>query len=178
MFTNDNFTFATMALGNFAAPAAIGTAAATVDIFSAFNIAQIGGTAAAPIAITLPNPTNVRAGLFSRVINSGTGFLSAYGSMVSPDTYKDFMWDGNSWNPESEKGTARAFKQVLALVAGNNTITHNLGLAAPFISVVDVRDTFTGERVEVRVTPASETANSLIIAVPLAYATAAVTVIG
>ena len=54
------------------------------------------------------------------------------------------------------------------LAAGTNLVTHNLGLASPFIAGVETRDPVTGAVVDVRVVRSTRTANTLELSVPVA----------
>lgn len=69
-----------------------------------------------------------------------------------------------------------SFRVTQTLPAGNSVITHNLGLTGLFPSIVEVRDTATGDIVSARVVPGTETANTLTIflTVPLLLGTVTV----
>jgi hypothetical protein len=55
----------------------------------------------------------------------------------------------------------KTYSANLNLVAGDNLITHNLGLASPFFLIVDIRDAVTGSRILLAVK--NNTANTCII---------------
>jgi hypothetical protein len=72
-------------------------------------------------------------------------------------------WDSTAQAWIEVKPLPDVFRVVQPLVAGNNTITDNLGSTA---RVVDVRDNVTGEIISARVV--SEAANSFVLFVPVA----------
>lgn len=88
-----------VALGNFAANAVIGTAAATVDIASMISIAQ----ATQNITLTLPNPTNAQAGRLLIIYNTGLAAFSlgttAGNQKVWPGANITLTWNGAGWVP-------------------------------------------------------------------------------
>jgi hypothetical protein len=171
-FINDRLGLATFPITNIAANGAIGTAAATVDIASQFNITQTTPN----IVLTLPNPTNVLSGYMARVNNTGSASFTMYGVVIYPDQFADFTWDGNSWNKEAGGGTTKIYRNVQNLSAGANVITHNLALFTPFATIVQARDNATGEEIPLRVM--LEATNTLTINVPVAYTATRITVIG
>lgn len=67
------------------------------------------------------------------------------------------------------------YRVTQALASGNNTITHSLGLVAPFTSVVQVRDAATGALITANVI--NETANDLVVNVGAAVASAIISVV-
>ncbi len=71
----------------------IGTAAATVDIASHFNVAQ---TTAAQ-TLTLPNPSNTRAGRLAFVTNTQTENFNMHGVTVAAGRSVVIQWDGGTW---------------------------------------------------------------------------------
>ncbi len=70
----------------------------------------------------------------------------------------------------------KKYRIVQNLVAGNNTITHNLALLTPFATVVEVRDNLTGALIATRVI--TELTNTLIINVTAPVINATITIIG
>lgn len=82
-------------LPDFAASAAIGTAAATVDLYSTVAVAQ----ATSDIVLTIPNPTETTAGRILAVLNTGTSQFKVGGVYVSPNTGASFIWSGATWIP-------------------------------------------------------------------------------
>lgn len=82
-------------LANFAANAAIGTAAATVDIASTIIIPQT----AVGIVLTLPNPTNAQNGRVLAVLNTGTAQVKVANQYITPGTAQSYVWSGAAWIP-------------------------------------------------------------------------------
>lgn len=93
MHVSNNFSLRSVALANFLANAAIGTAAATVDVSSSFSIPQT----TANIALTIPNPTTSVPGQFIQITNSGKTGVRINGFLVAPGTTVDFIWSGAAW---------------------------------------------------------------------------------
>jgi hypothetical protein len=85
----------TLALGDFGANGAIGTAAATVDNFPAFAIAQTSGGGAR--ALTLPNPTTTTQGRVAIVRNAGTAAFTVQGVNIPVGETRSFFWTGAAW---------------------------------------------------------------------------------
>ena len=85
--------YTTVAIGNLASGGAIGTAATTVDMGTAFAVAQTtsGQT------LTLPSPTNVKAGRLAYLINTGSVSFTAYGSTVAAGASVVVVWNGSAW---------------------------------------------------------------------------------
>lgn len=95
--TNGGSTaFGTLALGNFATGGAIGTAAATVDIYTAININQT----TAGQTVTLPNPTTTTAGRILKIANVGSAAFTVGGVAVGAAQSTDFFWNGTAWVAE------------------------------------------------------------------------------
>jgi hypothetical protein len=165
----DNFKLATLALTNFATGGAIGTAVATVDIASCFNINQ---TTAAQ-TLTLPVPTNAIAGDQIRVTNVGTAAFTILGKVISPGTFSDIFWNGAGYAVDADSGRNQGATVTAAtLTVGNNTITHNLALPSGSFSAVnlDIRDS-NGSTVHLRRVTANDTANAIVVTCPIAIAT-------
>jgi hypothetical protein len=93
MVINDRFKLNTMALPNFAANAAIGTASATVDVVSSVAIAQT----TANILLTLPSPTDANLGALLSVYNTGTAAFKINNVVVEPTQLVVFWWNSSSW---------------------------------------------------------------------------------
>jgi hypothetical protein len=70
----------------------------------------------------------------------------------------------------------KKFRIVQNLSAGSNTINHNLALASPFATIVEVRNNLTGSTIEHRVT--SETTNTVTINVTVPTTNSRITIIG
>jgi plastocyanin len=97
-FTNNASTlFTAIAITNKATGGVIGTAAATVDIATTFNINQT----TASQTLTLPSPTNTTAGRVAFVNNIGTVSFSMHGVTIAAGTYATFMWNGSVWLGEA-----------------------------------------------------------------------------
>lgn len=88
--------FGTLALTNFAANAPIGTAAATVDIYTAININQT----TASITLTLPSPTTATAGRIIKISNVGSAAFTVGGVTVGATQATEFFWNGTAWVAE------------------------------------------------------------------------------
>ena len=72
---------------------AIGTAAATVDAFTSFTIAQT----TAGQTFTIPSPTDTTAGRLIYIANIGTQSFTTGGVVISAGSTSSFMWNGSSW---------------------------------------------------------------------------------
>jgi parallel beta-helix repeat protein len=100
-FTNASSTlFTAQSISNLASDGNIGTAAATVDIATTFNVNQTtsGRT------LTLPSPTVTTAGRIVYVNNVGSAGFSMYGVDVAPGTAQSFIWNGTNWIPTNIDG--------------------------------------------------------------------------
>ena len=145
-------------LPNFTVSGALGTAANTVDKCSAFMIAQstIG------INITLPTPTDPIPQMVI-IANTGTVTLSVEGSNIKPNGMLTFFFNGLTWSIEGSNKT-KSYTTVMNLVAGANTVTHNLNLpAGTFSNYMIAARRSTGTDLSINTVPASDTANSLVI---------------
>ncbi|MCA1800255.1 MAG: hypothetical protein LC650_03085, partial [Actinobacteria bacterium] len=89
----------------------IGTAAATVDSASAFNINQTtsGQT------LTLPDPTNTTAGRVVYVNSVGPESFAMYGVTLSSDRSQAFIWNGTAWTATNIDGAGSGVTAVGAL---------------------------------------------------------------
>ena len=114
-------TFNTLAVANLAAGGNIGTAAATVDQYSSFNLSQstTGQT------ITLPNPTVASAGRVAYVNNIGTVSVKFFNQVLAPQSSMMAIWSGTQWTltgdgtPSGQGGTARKTADTVV----NNSVT-------------------------------------------------------
>ena len=160
-----------LVLANFAASGSIGTAAATVDVLSHAVITQT----TANVALTLPTPTDLRAGQEFRVTNAGTVLLTVNGLGIGPGLTVNFTWANAAWRNPVATMPERVFRTVLRLPANTATpIVHNLGGATP--AIVEVRNDTNGALVTTaRVT--AETATSVTVINATQVARARVTVI-
>jgi hypothetical protein len=159
-------------LGNVAA-GAIGTAAATVDRYSAFSVTQ---TVAA--VCTLPAPTGAPAHQVVKVSNkaAATAAITLYGVAIAPGRHAEFVWDGATWNPETIPKSVAAFTQVVAFAANTGLIiTHNLALANP--QAYTLRAT-TATGLELTLVQSAQTANSLTLTSNVAISGVQIVVMG
>lgn len=79
------------------ANAAIGTAAATVDIVSHAGVIA----SAAGLTLTLPAPTDARSGRDFRVTNAGTNPFTIGSKLIGANDYADFSFDTGTWHAEA-----------------------------------------------------------------------------
>jgi len=170
-YINDTLKTATIALANFAASGAIGTAATTVDTASSFVITQT----TAGIALTIPSPTNTTAGDRLRIGSSSasTANITVAGAVLQPGEFQDFSWSGTAWLSNDGGRNMGAVVSVATIAAGNSVVTHNLSLpAGQFSSVVFRAYDTTGQEVVFKRNTAGDTANAFGISSPVAIATA------
>jgi hypothetical protein len=85
--------FEVLALGNFTASGTIGTAAATVDIKTMFNINQTTSS----ITLSLPSPTDTTAWRIAYVNNVGTASFFFLGTQIIPWNSRHAIWNGTAW---------------------------------------------------------------------------------
>jgi hypothetical protein len=85
-----------LSVSNIAAGGNIGTAAATVDQYTAFYIQQ---TTAGQV-LTLPAPTSATPGKEATVGGgtSATQSFTMYGVVLAPGAFAKFFWDGAAWS--------------------------------------------------------------------------------
>jgi hypothetical protein len=84
---------AAMILWNFAANGAIGTAAATVDIKTTFNLNQT----TANITLSIPNPTDTSEGRIVYINNIGTVWFTMLAERVEAWQSRQAIWNGTAW---------------------------------------------------------------------------------
>ncbi len=147
----------TLAVSDLPTGGNIGTAAATVDIYTNFTVGQTtsGQT------LTIPAPTNTTTGRLIYITNVGSAGYSIGGSMASPGTTMAFVWNSttSAWTLVSS-GTSGAYIQngtalqtanmniqsysassVTATIQGANSQTANIldvkaaGVGTPLFSV-------------------------------------------
>jgi hypothetical protein len=102
-FTNASSSlFTAVAITDRATGGDIGTAAATVDVATTFNINQttVGQT------ITIPAPTVTTAGRIIYISNVGTTSFSLLGATVSAGATATLMWNGTAWTNAGADGSA------------------------------------------------------------------------
>lgn len=167
MFINDNFKTATVALPNFAANGALGTAITTVDIASTFVITQT----TAGISLTLPTPTDATAGDRLVVINStaSTTGITVAGVPLSIGEQAMFTWSGTAWITNDGGRNMGTSVLVASIAVGNSLVTHNLSLpTGTFSQVVFKAYNSTGNEVTFKRNKAADTANAFGISSPVA----------
>ena len=155
-------------LTNFAANAAIGTAAATVNVASTLIIPQT----TAGITVTLPSPTNTQAGRLLFVENTGTADLIIDSSKVGKGTMLPFQWSGTAWIPVAAGGSDDFFRSGTAAALltpdGANDFTEsishngNLGLGIADPSTVRARLDVSGAEILRPVALANFAANAVV----------------
>jgi hypothetical protein len=94
-------------------------------------------------------------------------------STTMVDTDNIVIGKGTGTNVQNQKISLLDFKKLIQpkkfysastpLIVGETTITHNLGLVAPFDFLSDFRDPITGASVGLRIKVGSKTANSFIV---------------
>jgi hypothetical protein len=93
-FINQGSTlFSAITISDVAGGGDIGTAAATVDAATTFNVNQTTGGQ----TLTLPSPTNTTAGRMAFVNNTGSTSFTMYGSVIATGKSNAFIWNGSSW---------------------------------------------------------------------------------
>jgi hypothetical protein len=93
-FTNNGATLNTAtAISDLASGGAIGTAAATVDVYTVFNINQT----TASQTLSLPTPTVTTAGRLVYVNNVGSASFTMYDSVIAAGRSNAFIWNGTAW---------------------------------------------------------------------------------
>jgi hypothetical protein len=94
-FTNNSSTLNTaMAISNKATGGAIGTAAATVDVATTFNVSQT----TAGQTLSLPSPTSTTAGRIVYVNNVGSAnFVMGGITISSSNGSQGYIWNGSAW---------------------------------------------------------------------------------
>lgn len=161
MTINGNLKLATINVANLATGGVIGTAITTVDICSVFLINQT----TANQTLTLPPPTNTLAGNLVTIGNIGSVNFTISGINVSPNSLIKLIWSGTAWLIDSNIGRNQGTSiSVASIIAGNNTITHNLNLSTGNFSKI-VFDAFdaNGNEVSFRRVTASDTANAIVL---------------
>lgn len=137
---------------------------------------------------TLPAPTNTYPqSQVLCLINSGSALavidLSAFGipdATIKPGRAGLFFSGGLGWFPVDFVDAVSTKKIIVTmpLVAGDNVVTHNLNLLAPFVSTVEVRTSDTGAVISAHVVPTTRTATTLTINVGAAVPSADIIIVG
>lgn len=176
MDLNNRFNHYTLAVANQAANGVLGTAA-NLDNISSFDVTQT----TAAIALTLPTPTNVRGKARVWVSNNSasTQTFTVQGTLIPIGGEMAFYYD-TAWHVTGDPTALdpKKFTVQQALVAGNNTITHNLALSTPFAVVSEIRDVTTGNVIDGNIIPGSRTTNAIVLNVGIAVTNAEITLIG
>ena len=101
-----------------AANGVIGTAPTAVDIVSHIGVIA----SAAGLVLTLPAPTDTRAGRDFRVVNAGALAFELHNKLVGVNDYADFNFDGAAWRSEAPSASATT-QPTFTKVAINTTAT-------------------------------------------------------
>lgn len=128
---NGSQTITTSTIANLATGGTIGTAVATVDVFTTFNVNQT----TADQTITLPTPTVTIAGKMVYVNNIGSVEFIMVGSRVRGNTGRSFIWNGTAWslvgdsNDQSQIIVRKTADQTnaTATLANDTQLTMNIG---------------------------------------------------
>jgi hypothetical protein len=176
MDLNNRFNHYTLAVTNQAANGVLGTAT-NLDNISSFDVTQT----TAGIALTLPTPLNVRGKTRVWVSNSiaSTQTFTVQGVVIPIGGEMAFYYD-TVWHVTGDPTAIdpKKFTVQQALVAGNNTITHSLGLSTPFAVVTEIRDVATGNAIDCNIIPGSRTTNTIVLNVGLPVTLAEITLVG
>jgi hypothetical protein len=117
--------YATLALANFTASGAIGTAATTVDAKTMFNINQTTSN----ITLSLPNPTDTTAGRIAYVNNVGTTSFFFLGTQIVPGNSRTAIWNGTAWkltgNSDDRGATAGNSRKTADETVTNSAVVQN-----------------------------------------------------
>ena len=165
-FINDNFKTATIALPNFTANGALGTAITTVDIASTFVITQT----TAGINLTLPNPTDATPGDRLIVINSttSTNSIAIVGVRLSIGEQAMFTWSGTAWITNDGGRNMGTSVLVASVPVGNSLVTHNLALpTGTFSQIIFKAYNSTGNEVTFKRNKVADTTNAFGISSPI-----------
>jgi hypothetical protein len=93
-FTNNGSTVNTvLAVSNLASGGSIGSAASTVDVYTAFTINQTSSGQ----TITLPSPTSSAAGRIIYISNIGTTSFTLLGTTLNTGGTAALVWNGSAW---------------------------------------------------------------------------------
>ncbi len=93
-FTNAGSTLlSALAVSDLPTGGDIGTAAATVDVATTFDVSQ---TTAAQ-TLTLPDPTDTTSGRVVYINNIGSEAFTVYGDSIGAGESASFIWNGSDW---------------------------------------------------------------------------------
>ncbi len=119
--------YTAISIANLASGGAIGTAAATVDMGTMFNVAQT----TAGQTITLPAPTNTKAGRMAYLCNTGSVAFTAYGGTVGTGASLHAVWNGTAWGSSSGGGSSSSnVKTYTSTGLASNGTVYELGSMA------------------------------------------------
>jgi hypothetical protein len=105
-----------VSISNLATGGVIGTAAATVDAYTTFNVNQT----TANQTLTLPNPTNATAGRIAYVNNVGSVEFTMSNEKVQIGKGRQYVWNGTAW---SQVGDATGERMISKIKTANQTKT-------------------------------------------------------
>jgi hypothetical protein len=128
VLNNTILALGTGTLPNLTASGAIGTAAATVDLYSSMLLNQTTPNR----VFTLPNPTNTteRVGQIFSLTNTGSVGFNCSGLFVEPGGRGDWSWGGTFWNPIALGGNSN-FSWKLGLTGEANPIPAGVAILTP-----------------------------------------------
>jgi uncharacterized membrane protein (DUF441 family) len=108
-------------ISNLPTGGAIGTATATVDAYTTFNVNQTttGQT------LTLPSPTNTTAGRIAYVNNVGSVEFTMSNEKVQIGKGRQYVWNGTAW---SQVGDATGERMISKIKSANQTKTATTAL--------------------------------------------------
>jgi hypothetical protein len=107
-FTNASSSlFTAITIANLPTGGNIGTAAATVDIATTFNVNQTTSLQ----TLSIPAPTVTTAGRIIYVSNVGSVSFTMNGVLISPSNTAIFQWNGSTWTSAGIDGSGTNFIQ-------------------------------------------------------------------
>jgi len=108
-------------IGNLSTGGNIGTATATVDAYTTFNVNQTttGQT------LTLPSPTNTTAGRIAYINNVGSVEFTMSNEKVQVGKGRQYIWNGTAW---SQVGDATGERMISKIKTANQTKTATTAL--------------------------------------------------
>ena len=116
-FTNASSTLlVTTAVADKPTGGAIGTAAATVDVATAFDVNQT----TAGQALTLPAPTNTASGRIVYINNIGSTSISMYGVTIANGNSAGYTWNGTAWTVISGGGAGGSGVTTVGAFSGSS----------------------------------------------------------
>jgi archaellum component FlaF (FlaF/FlaG flagellin family) len=137
MQIHDQLKLSTLALGNFATGGVIGSAAATVDVVSAFSVAQT----TANQTLSLPAPTDASHTTTVTVTNTGTTPFKMGATLVYPNNPAKYYFANGRWMDAStaQQDFYRDGGKANTIMTGGGNILYdlngNLSWSARFIVI-------------------------------------------